>query len=137
MMTGWSGGVGQANKTRGAYRSRLRNEFAEVETSGRRGGLGLFGPFGAKERSARVTERSVRYLRVREGVGGNRSRVREACGCHRGTGGVVGADRGDGAAERPRGREAERSKRPRGPRKGRFRRDKSVFSIKNSHFRKT
>ena len=76
---------------------------------GRRGGLGLFGPFGTKERSARVTERSGRALRVREGVGGNRSRVREAFGCHRGTGerGAVGAERGDGAAEMPRGREAE------------------------------
>ena len=91
MMTGWPGGVGQANGARGAYRSRLRNEFSEIDTSGRRGGrkggLGLFGPFGAKERSARVTvERSVRALRVREGVGGYRSRVREACGCHRGAG---------------------------------------------------
>ena len=59
--------------------------------------MGLFGPFGAKERSARVTEGSVRALRVREGVGGNRSRVREACGCHRGSGerGAVGAERGD------------------------------------------
>ena len=74
---------------------------------GRRGGLGLFGPFGAKERSARVTERSVRSLRVREGVGGNRSRVREACGCHRGTGGAGSGRR----TERPSGREAER---PRG-----------------------
>ena len=88
---------------------------------GRRGGLGLFGPFDAKERSARVTERSVRSLRVREGVGGNRSRVREACGCHRGTGGAVGAERGDGAAERPRGREvreAERPERPERPEEG-------------------
>ena len=99
--------------------------------------MGLFEPFGAKEKSARVTERSARSLRVREGVGGNRSRVREACGCHRGTGGAVGAERGDGVAERPRGREAERPERLRDPRKGRFRRDKSVFRIKNSHFRKT
>ena len=43
MMTGWPGGIGQANKARGAYRSRLRNEFAEVETSGRRRAEGRFG----------------------------------------------------------------------------------------------
>ena len=68
------------------YRSRLRAEFSEVDTSGWKREEGLFGPFGVKKRSARVTERSVRALRVREGVGGNRSRVRESCGCHRGTG---------------------------------------------------
>ena len=48
--------------------------------SGRRGGLGLNGPFGAKARSARATERSVRTVRVREGGGGGRSRVREVVG---------------------------------------------------------
>ena len=100
MMTGWPGGVGQANKARGAYRSRLRKEFAEVDTSGRRRAEGRFGTVwtvpGAKERSARVTERSVRSLRVREGMRGNRSRVREACGCHRGTGGAGSGRNGAG-----------------------------------------
>ena len=75
-MTGWPNGVGQANGARGAYRSRLGNEFVEVDPSGRRGGLGQFGPFGAKARSARVTEGLLRALRVQEGVGGKRSRVR-------------------------------------------------------------
>ena len=44
---------------------------------GRRGGLGLNGPLGAKGRSARATERSEKTVRVREGAGGERSRVRE------------------------------------------------------------
>ena len=47
MMIGWPGGVGQANGARGAvpvaYRSRLRNEFAEVDPSGRRRAEGRFG----------------------------------------------------------------------------------------------
>ena len=45
MMTGWPGGVGQANGARGAYRSRLRNEFLflEVDTSGQRRAEGRFG----------------------------------------------------------------------------------------------
>ena len=32
---GWPGGVGQADGARGAYRSRLRNAFADVDPSGR------------------------------------------------------------------------------------------------------
>ena len=35
---------------------------------------------GAKARSARATQRLARVLRVREGVGGDRSRVREVVG---------------------------------------------------------
>ena len=50
------------------------------------------GRFGAKARSARATERSVRTVRVREGAGGERSRVREVAD------GRDGAERGDGAA---------------------------------------
>ena len=44
--------------------------------------------------------------------------------------GVVGAERGDGAAERQKDREVKR------PEEVRFRRDKPVFRIKNSHFGK-
>ena len=39
MMTGWLGGIGQANKAQGAYRSRLRNEFAEVGAERRFGAV--------------------------------------------------------------------------------------------------
>ena len=95
MMTAWPGGIGQANGARGAYRSRLRNEFSEVGTEE------LFGPFGAKERSARVTERSVRALRVREGVGGNsRALGRRVAVIGAQGSGRNGAGR-RGAAERP------------------------------------
>ena len=58
-----------------------------------RGGSRRFGPFGAKGRSARVTERSVRTVRMREVAGGERSRVREVV---RGQ----GTER-SGATERP------------------------------------
>ena len=51
------------------------------------------GRFGAKARSARATERSVRTVRVREGAGGDRSRVGEVVGGR-------GTER-SGATERP------------------------------------
>ena len=85
MMTGWTGVLGEANGARGAFRSCLRNEFAEVVPSERRWvegrfghwpSLGRFGPVGAKARSARVTERLVRAVRVREDGGACRSLVR-------------------------------------------------------------
>ena len=60
---------------------------------GRRGGFGVNGPFSAKEGSARATEGSVRTVRVREGAGGDRSRVREVVGGR-------GTER-SGAKERP------------------------------------
>ena len=97
----------------------------------------VWAPFGVEAKSAaRVTrERSVRASRVREGAGGKRSRVREACVA------VIGAqgERSErsGATERPRGRgrEAAREARePERPRDGRCRRDEPVFRIKNSHF---
>ena len=49
---------------------------ASEAVGGGRGG----GRFGAKARSARATEGSVRTVRVREGAGGDRSRVGEVVG---------------------------------------------------------
>ena len=76
---------------------------------GRRGGLGRFGLFGAKARSARVTEAPVGGVRVREGGGACRSRVRD--GAARAVGGGTS---GRGRYERSEvGREARRSGRDR------------------------
>ena len=52
------------------------------------------GRFGAKARSARATEGSVRTVRVREGAGGDRSRVGEER--YERSGGGMSGGRGSG-----------------------------------------
>ena len=56
--------------------------------------LGRFGLFGAKARSARVTEAPVGGVRVREGGGACRSRVRD--GAARAVGGGTSGRRSEG-----------------------------------------
>ena len=96
MMTGWLYEVGEMRECRQAYRSCVRSEIRRRDLGGREGvGGRLRGRrrFGAKEGSARATERSVRTVRVREGAGGDRSRVGEVVGGR-------GTER-SGATERP------------------------------------
>eukprot|EP00966_Prymnesium_polylepis_P104283 2415256-Prymnesium_polylepis.1 len=80
MVTGWLGGPGRllelGERAGHDFGTSLRRS-THHSGGGRSGGPGRFGPFGAKGRSTRVTERSVRTVRVREGVGGDRSRVGE------------------------------------------------------------